>query len=108
MWASRAHARSAGGARPRDGRVQEAGIGCRPLHPIRAAFYRSGSDTRKGTSRHGLAGRTNVAIPFHNRITDDIDYVADVLERLASAADPMLESGASRMTCSASTSGHFR
>ena len=29
-----------------------------------------------------LAGRTSIAIPFHNHLTaEEIDYVADVLER---------------------------
>lgn len=66
-------------------RFQEAGIGCRPYFtPIHLQpFYRSEFGYKEGDFPvTELAGRTSVAIPFHNRITaDDIDYVADVLER---------------------------
>lgn len=65
-------------------RFQEAGIGCRPYFtPIHLQpFYRE----RFGYSEGDFpvteaAGRTSVAIPFHNRITEEeVEYVAGVLE----------------------------
>lgn len=76
-------------------RFQEAGVGCRPyftpIHP--QPFYRAEFGSKEGDFRvtefaakfaqfAEPAGRTSIAVPFHSRLTaDEIDYVADVLER---------------------------
>jgi len=66
-------------------RFQEAGIGCRPYFtPIHLQpFYRAEFGFKEGDFPvTELAGRTSIAIPFHNHLTaEEIDYVADVLER---------------------------
>ena len=66
-------------------RFQEAGVGCCPyftpthLQP----FYRAEFGLKEGDFPvTELAGRTSIAIPFHNHLTaEEIDYVACVLER---------------------------
>lgn len=67
-------------------RFQEAGIGCRPYFtPIHLQpFYREQFGYREGDFPvTELAGRTSVAIPFHNRVTEEeVEYVAGVLEGL--------------------------
>ena len=64
---------------------QEAGIGCRPYFtPIHLQpFYRAEFGFKEGDFPvTELAGRTSIAIPFHNHLTgEEIDYVACVLER---------------------------
>jgi len=65
-------------------RFQEAGIRCRPYFtPIHLqSFYREQFGYREGDFPVTEAvGRTSVAIPFHNRITEEeVEYVAGVLE----------------------------
>ena len=64
---------------------EEAGIGCRPYFtPIHLQpFYRNELGLREGmfpVTEH--AGRTSIAIPFHNHITEEeVEYVARVLEK---------------------------
>jgi perosamine synthetase len=66
-------------------RFEEAGIGCRPYFtPIHLQpFYRNELGLREGmfpVTEH--AGRTSIAIPFHNHITEEeVEYVARVLEK---------------------------
>ncbi|NLG80195.1 MAG: hypothetical protein GX492_10330 [Firmicutes bacterium] len=66
-------------------RFQEAGIGCRPYFtPIHLQpFYRAEFGFKEGDFPvTEFAGRTSIAIPFHNHLTaEEIDYVAGVLER---------------------------
>ena len=66
-------------------RFQEANIGCRPYFtPIHLQpFYRDTFGFNEGDFPvTELAGRTSIAIPFHNHITsDEVDYVAEALER---------------------------
>ncbi|NLG79338.1 MAG: hypothetical protein GX492_05900 [Firmicutes bacterium] len=66
-------------------RFQEAGIGCRPYFtPIHLQpFYRAEFGFKEGDFPvTELAGRTSIAIPFHNHLTaEEIDYVAGVPER---------------------------
>ncbi|NPV51919.1 MAG: DegT/DnrJ/EryC1/StrS family aminotransferase [Firmicutes bacterium] len=66
-------------------RFQEAGIGCRPYFtPIHLQpFYRAKFGFKEGDFPiTELAGRTSIAIPFHNHLTaEEMDYVAEVLER---------------------------
>jgi len=66
-------------------RFQEANIGCRPYFtPIHLQpFYRDTFGFKKGDfPMTELAGRTSIAIPFHNHITcEEVDYVAETLER---------------------------
>jgi|GEM_PF-2422488 len=66
-------------------RFQEAGIGRRPhFTPIHLQpFYRAEFGLKEGDFPvTELAGRTSIAIPFHNRLTaEKIDHAADVLER---------------------------
>ncbi|NLS44914.1 MAG: DegT/DnrJ/EryC1/StrS family aminotransferase [Firmicutes bacterium] len=65
-------------------RLGEAGIGCRPYFtPIHLQpFYEEKLGLREGMfpiTEH--AGRTSIAIPFHNHITEDeVEYVAEALE----------------------------
>ncbi|MEA4882338.1 MAG: DegT/DnrJ/EryC1/StrS family aminotransferase [Clostridia bacterium] len=65
-------------------RFQKAEIGCRPYFtPIHLQpFYRDMFGYEGGEfPATEEAGRTSVAIPFHNSLSsDEIDYVADVLE----------------------------
>ncbi|NPV81730.1 MAG: hypothetical protein HPY52_15975 [Firmicutes bacterium] len=65
-------------------RLQEAGIGCRPYFtPIHLQpFYRKRFGFKEGDFPvTELLGRTSIAIPFHNHLTEEeIDYVATVLE----------------------------
>jgi len=67
------------------GRLQQAGIGCRPYFtPIHLQpFYRSQFGYREGDFPVAeMLGRTSIAIPFHNNLTlEEIDYVAGVLEK---------------------------
>lgn len=66
-------------------RLEEAGIGCRPYFtPIHLQpFYRERFGFKEGDFPQAEAfGRTSIAIPFHNRLTEEeIDYVGDVLEQ---------------------------
>lgn len=66
-------------------RFQEAEIGCRPYFtPIHLQpFYRAEFGFKAGDFPvTELAGRTSIAIPFHNHLTsEEIDYVAAVLEQ---------------------------
>lgn len=66
-------------------RFQEANIGCRPYFtPIHLQpFYRDTFGLKEGDFPvTELAGRTSIAIPFHNHITcEEVDYVAGALER---------------------------
>ncbi|MBE3584480.1 MAG: DegT/DnrJ/EryC1/StrS family aminotransferase [Limnochordaceae bacterium] len=66
-------------------RFQEAGIGCRPYFtPIHLQpFYRQLFGYKEGDFPvTEAAGRTSIAIPFHNHLTEDeVDYVATVLEQ---------------------------
>ncbi len=66
-------------------RFQEANIGCRPYFtPIHLQpYYRDAFGFKEGNfPMTELAGRTSIAIPFHNHITsDEVDYVAEALER---------------------------
>lgn len=65
-------------------RLQEAQIGCRPYFtPIHLQpFYKREFGYREGDfTITELAGRTSIAIPFHNQLTEaEVDYVAEVLE----------------------------
>jgi perosamine synthetase len=65
-------------------RFQENQIGCRPYFtPIHLQpFYQEMFGYREGDFPvTELAGRTSIAIPFHNHLTkEEIDYVAEVLE----------------------------
>ncbi len=65
-------------------RLQDAGIGCRPYFtPIHLQpFYRAEFGFKEGDFPvTELAGRTSIAIPFHNHLTaEEIDCVASVLE----------------------------
>lgn len=60
------------------------GIGCRPYFtPIHLQpFYREMFGFKEGDFPNTeLAGRTSIAIPFHNRLTfEEVEYVAQVLE----------------------------
>ena len=71
-------------------RFQEAEIGCRPYFtPIHLQpFYRAEFGFKEGDFPvTELAGRTSIAVPFHNHLTaEEIDYVADVLERAVEEA----------------------
>jgi len=73
------------GSRIWNNTLVENGIGCRPYFtPIHLQpFYRTEFGFREGDFPvTELAGRTSIAIPFHNHLTaEEIDYVADVLER---------------------------
>ncbi|MFY9133841.1 MAG: DegT/DnrJ/EryC1/StrS family aminotransferase [Bacillota bacterium] len=66
-------------------RFREAQIGCRPYFtPIHLQpFYRTEFGLKEGmfpVTEH--AGRTSIAIPFHNHITEaEVEYVAGVLEK---------------------------
>ncbi len=66
-------------------RFREAKIGCRPYFtPIHMQpFYRNEFGLKEGmfpVTEH--AGRTGIAIPFHNHITEDeVEYVGGVLEK---------------------------
>ncbi|HAI86011.1 MAG TPA: polysaccharide biosynthesis protein [Firmicutes bacterium] len=66
-------------------RFQEANIGCRPYFtPIHLQpFYRDTFGFKDGDFPvTELAGRTSIAIPFHNHITcEEVEYVAETLER---------------------------
>ena len=66
-------------------RFQQAEIGCRPYFtPIHLQpYYRQQFGYKEGDYPvTEEAGRTSIAIPFHNRVSaDEIDYVAEVLER---------------------------
>lgn len=66
-------------------RFQEAGIGCRPYFtPIHLQpFYRQLFGYKEGGFPvTEAAGRTSIAIPFHNHLTEEeVEYVATVLER---------------------------
>ena len=61
------------------------GVGCRPhFTPIHLQpFYRAEFGFKEGDFPvTEFAGRTSIAIPFHNHLTaEEIGYVADVLER---------------------------
>ncbi|HHV61369.1 MAG TPA: DegT/DnrJ/EryC1/StrS family aminotransferase [Firmicutes bacterium] len=71
-------------------RLQEAGIGCRPYFtPIHLQpFYRKRFGFKEGDFPvTELLGRTSIAIPFHNHLTEEeIDYVAAVLEKALEVA----------------------
>ncbi|MBC7083579.1 MAG: DegT/DnrJ/EryC1/StrS family aminotransferase [Firmicutes bacterium] len=64
---------------------QGAGVGCRryfsPIHL--QPFYRAEFGFKKGNFPvTEFAGRTSIAIPFHNHLTaEEIDYVAEVFDR---------------------------
>ncbi|MBP7892031.1 MAG: DegT/DnrJ/EryC1/StrS family aminotransferase [Firmicutes bacterium] len=64
---------------------QEASIGCRPYFtPIHLQpYYRDAFGFKEGDFPvTELAGRTSIAIPFHNHLTcEEVDYVAGTLER---------------------------
>jgi len=64
---------------------QEAAIGCRPYFtPIHLQpFYRAEFClNERDFPATELARRTSFAIPLHNHLTaEDVDYVAEVLER---------------------------
>ena len=66
-------------------RFQEANIGCRPYFtPIHLQpYYRDAFGFKEGDFPvTELAGRTSIAIPFHNHLTcEEVDYVAGTLER---------------------------
>lgn len=66
-------------------RLQEAQIGCRPYFtPIHLQpYYRRMFGFKEGDFPvTELLGRTSIAIPFHNHLTDgEIDYVATILEK---------------------------
>lgn len=65
-------------------RFKDEGIGCRPYFtPIHLQpFYREMFGYKEGDYPvTELAGRTSIAIPFHNHITEEeVEYVAQVLE----------------------------
>jgi len=65
-------------------RFAAAGIGCRPYFtPIHLQpFYRERFGYKEGDYPHTeAAGRTSIAIPFHNHLTgSEVDYVGDVLQ----------------------------
>lgn len=65
--------------------LQSAGIGCRPYFtPIHLQpYYRTQFGYSEGDFPNTeTAGRTSVAIPFHNHLTQgEVEYVATVLER---------------------------
>lgn len=69
-------------------RFQEKGVGCRPYFtPIHLQpFYRQQFGYQEGDFPvTEAAGRTSIAIPFHNNLTEDeVDYVATVLEQALS------------------------
>lgn len=71
-------------------RLQEAGIGCRPYFtPIHLQpFYRKRFGFKEGDFPvTELLGRTSIAIPFHNCLTEEeIDYVATILEKALEVA----------------------
>ncbi|MBE3575645.1 MAG: DegT/DnrJ/EryC1/StrS family aminotransferase [Firmicutes bacterium] len=71
-------------------RFQEAGIGCRPYFtPIHLQpFYRRLFGYKEGDFPvTEAAGRTSIAIPFHNHLTEaEVDYVATVLEQALAEA----------------------
>jgi perosamine synthetase len=69
-------------------RFQEAGIGCRPYFtPIHLQpFYRKQFGYREGDyPATEAAGRTSIAIPFHNQLTEgEMDLVGQVLSEALS------------------------